>query len=322
MLLFREDGAFLSVIPNRDTAKPKDPHKLQFVSRRTTTATFLRDSCLILQREENTPAMNLLRILLCAAMLSSAAFAQTATLTPGTVNYSIEQNGKKLGTATYTVQNATNKYIITSNGKMSLDKFSYAFSNSQTLDTSLNLIHNQLSGVVSGKAVSFKAVSDSTGRQFQVDVSANGQQQNNTVDRNQNTVMLTDLDPSAYMLLARVAMRAPSHSWALIPKENGFLVPITFSPQPDTRGTWNGQSVTAKYTSAAISSQNAVTVELFYSPDGSLLEADLPQQNFYIIRDGFHLTNRPKPPAPPHGQAPPPQAQQQQQGQPQQPQQQ
>jgi hypothetical protein len=265
--------------------------------------------------------MNLFRTLLCAAALSSAAFAQTATLAPGTASYTIEQNGKKLGSAAYTVQNAPNKYIVTSNGKMTLDKFSYAFSNTQKLDTSLNLFTDQLSGVVSGKAVSFNAKSDPTGRQFQLDVSANGQQQNNTVDRSQNTVLLTDLDPAAYTILTQVAMRAPSHSWALIPKENGFLVPVTFSPQPDISGTFNGQNITVKYVSAAVSSQNAITIELFYTHDGTLLEADLPQQNFYIIRDGFHLTKRPKPPAPPHGQAPPPQTQQQQ-GQPQQQQQQ
>jgi len=259
--------------------------------------------------------MNLFRTFLCAAALSSAAFAQTATLVPGTANYTIEQNGKKLGTATYTIQNPPNKYVVTSSGKMSLDKFSYAFSNTQKLDTSLNLITDQLSGVVSGKAVSFNVKTDPTGRQFQIDVSANGQQQNNTIDRSQNTVLLTDLDPLAYTVLTHIALRSPSHSWALIPKENGFLVPATFSPQPDTKGTLNGQSITVKYTSAAISSQNAITIELFYSPDGTLLEADLPQQNFYVIRDGFHLTNRPKPPAPPHGQAPPPPPQQQQQGQ-------
>jgi hypothetical protein len=263
--------------------------------------------------------MNRLNLFLCAtALITSTAFAQT-TLTPGTVSYTIEQNGKKLGAASYTVQNAPNKYLITSNGKMAEDKFSYAFSNTQKVDTSLNLITDQLSGVVNGKAVSFNATSDPTGRQFKLDISANGTEQNNAVDRNQNSVLLTDLDPGGYMLLAQIAMRNPSHSWALIPKENGFLVPVTFSPQPDTQGHLNGQSIPVKYVSAAVSNQNAISIELFYSPDGHLLEADLPQQNFYVIRDGFKLTNRPKPPEPPHGQAPPPEDQQP--GQPQQPQQ-
>lgn len=257
--------------------------------------------------------MNRLKLLLCAsAFAASTTFAQT-TLTPGTVGYSIEQSGKKLGAASYTIQNAPNKYLITSNGKIVQDKFSYAFSNTQKVDLSLNLITDQLSGVVNGKAVSFNATADPTGRQFSLQISANGTRQNNVLDRNQNTALLTDLDPAGYMLLTRIAMRSPSHSWALIPKENGFLVPVTFSLQPDTQGHLSGQSIPVKYVSAAISSQNAITVELFYSPDGQLLEADLPQQNFYVIRDGFKLTNRPKPPAPPHGQAPPPEDQQQQQ---------
>jgi hypothetical protein len=264
--------------------------------------------------------MNRLKLLLCAtAFIASTAFAQT-TLAPGTVSYTIEQNGKTLGAASYTIENAPNKYIVTSSGKMAEDKFSYAFSNTQKLDTSLNLITDQLSGVVNGKAVSFSAASDPTGRQFKLNISANGTQQTNALDRNKNSVLLTDLDPAGYLLLIQVAMRNPAHSWALIPKENGFLVPVTFSPQPDTQGHLNDQSLPVKYVSAAISSQNAITVELFYSPDGQLLEADLPEQNFYVIRDGFKLTNRPKPPAPPHGQAPPPQDQQQNQ-QPQTPQQ-
>lgn len=261
--------------------------------------------------------MNRLNLFLCAAAFTASTSLAQTLLTPGTVSYSIEQNGKKLGAASYTIENQPDKYVITSTGKMAEDKFSYAFSNTQKLDTSLNLITDQLSGVVNGKAVSFNAASDPSGRQFKLNISANGTEQSNAVDRDQNTALLTDLDPAGYMLLAKIAMRAPSHSWALIPKENGFLVPITFTPQPDTQGHLNGQSIPVKYVSAAISSQNAVTIELFYSPDGHLLEADLPQQNFYVIRDGFKLTNRPKPPAPPHGQAPP--QQQDQQGQPQQP---
>lgn len=254
--------------------------------------------------------MNPLKLFFCAAaLITSTTFAQT-TLTPGTVNYNIQQDGKDLGAASYTIQNAPNKYLITSTGKIVQNKFSYAFSNSQKLDTSLNLITDQLSGVVNGKAVSFNATSDPTGRQFKLNISANGTQQTNAVDRNQNSALLTDLDPAGYMLLTQIAMRHPANSWALIPKENGFLVPVKFTPQPDQQGHLNGQSIPVKYVSAAISTQNAITIELFYSPDGQLLEADLPQQNFYVIRSGFKLSHRPTPPAPPHGQAPPPQNQQ------------
>ena len=43
-----------------------------------------------------------------------------------------------------------------------------------------------------------------------------------------------------------------------------------------------------------VSAQNAISIELFYAQDGQLLEADLPQQNFYVVRDGFKLNDRPK----------------------------
>jgi hypothetical protein len=255
--------------------------------------------------------MNFAKLFLCAAIFTSVSFAQT--LIPGTASYKIEQNGKMLGAASYTVQSTPKTYLITSTGKMTLGKFSYAFSNTQKLDTALNLITDQLSGVVNGKAVSFHAASDSTGRQFQLDISANGQKQQNSVDRDQNTVLLTDLDPAAYMLLTQVALRNPKDAWGLIPKENGFLVPVKFTSLEDTKAAYNGQTMMVHHTSAAISTQNAITVELFYSSDGQLLEADLPEQNFDVIRDGFRLIHRPKPPAPPHGQAPPQNQQQPQQ---------
>jgi hypothetical protein len=258
-----------------------------------------------MKQEDLAPAMNFAKILFCGTMvISSAAFAQT--LSPGTATYRIEQNGKELGNASYTIQSTSRTYLITSNGKMTLGKFSYAFSNTQKLDTALNLITDQLSGVVNGKAVSFHAASDPTGRQFQLDISANGQQQQNKVDRDANTVLLTDLDPAAYALLTQVALRNPKDAWALIPKENGFLVPVQFTRMEDTKATYQGQTLMVHHTSAAVSTQNAITVELFYSEDGQLLEADLPEQNFDVIRDQFRLLHRPKPPAPPHGQPPQP----------------
>ncbi len=255
--------------------------------------------------------MNFAKLLLCVAVSTSPALAQT--LAPGTASYKIEQNGKVLGDASYTTRSTPKTYLITSNGKMALGKFSYAFSNTQKLDTSLNLITDQLSGVVNGKAVSFQATSDPTGRQFLLDISANGQKQQNKIDRDQNSVLLTDLDPAGYMLLMQVALRNPKDAWAIIPKENGFLVPVKFTTLEDTKAAYNGQTMMVHHTSAAVSTQNAITIELFYSGDGQLLEADLPEQNFDVIREGFRLIHRPKPPAPPHGEAPAPPPQNQQQ---------
>jgi hypothetical protein len=74
----------------------------------------------------------------------------------------------------------------------------------------------------------------------------------------------------------------------------------------------DGHDIDVEHTTVTVSAQNAVSVELYSSPDGRLLEADLPEQNFYVVRDGFHLTVRPKyvPPRAPAGAATPPPQQQ------------
>jgi hypothetical protein len=226
-----------------------------------------------------------------------ASHSQTA-VTPGSAHYDVYQQDKKVGEADYTVQAAPNGYSITSHGKLSLTKFSYSFNNAQRLDGSLNLINDELNGTVNGSAVTFSATSDSAGRQFQISISANGKQTQNTVDRHQHLALLPDLDPAAYLLLSRIAMANPPTSWILIPKQDGILVPSSITPGSSVRGQLRGSQIGVQHATIAVNSENAVNIDLFYTSDGEVMEADLPQQNFSVIRDGFKLMDHPKPSAP------------------------
>jgi len=246
------------------------------------------------------------------ATLTPALSAQSpAPLASGGAHYSIEQDGKTLGDAQYSVATIPGGYTITSSGQMNLGKFSYGFHNVDTLDASLNLVRDTLTGSVkgakaSGNNISFDTASDPTGRNLQIDISAEGKQTTNSVDRHRNTVLMPDLDPGAYMLLVRLAIEQPQTAWILIPKENGLLVPATYEPQPDVRGSLNGANINVKHATAELSDRNSITVELYYSDDGSLLEADLNAQNLDVVRDGFKLVEHPAPTPPPPGQAPAP----------------
>lgn len=231
------------------------------------------------------------------SITAAASFGQPA-LTAGSAHYGIYQDGKTVGEGDYSVQTTANGYSITSHGKLNLTKFSYSFSNTQSLDSSLNLVRDELSGSVNGSAVTFTAASDPTGRQFQIGVSANSKQTQNTVDRHQHLVLLLDLDPAAYLLLSRVATENPPTSWILIPKEDGILVPSTIAPGSSVRGQLNGSQIEVQHARVAVSSENSIDVDLFYTPDGQVLEADLLQQNFSVVRDGFKLLEHPKPSAP------------------------
>jgi hypothetical protein len=257
--------------------------------------------------------------LLAPFLLIGAVQAQTpATLLPGSTNYSIYQGDKIVGSAEATISPTASGYTVNSRGDLKLSKFSYSFTNSQNLDHMLNLVSSQITGTVNGSPVTFTVNADPTGRQFNISVNAKGQQTQNTADRHQHLALLPDLDAAGYILLTEIGLENPAVSWALVPKENGLLVPTVYQPDTAGRGRLNGADISVEHTTVTLSAQNAITVELFHSSDGRLLEADLPQQNFYVVLNGFKLVDRPKF-APPHSPEPDaaPGQQQQQGGEPQ-----
>jgi len=232
------------------------------------------------------------------ALVLPFAAAHAQNLAAGSAHYQVYQGDKVVGDADYTIEATPNGYTVTSHGKLTLTKFSYSFTNTQHLDGNRNLVSDQLTGKVNGKDVTFNVNSDPTGRQFQISISANGSQTQNTVDRHQHLVLLADLDPAAYMLLTRVVMENPPTSWILIPKENGILVPSTIARGSSVRGRLNNSQMDVQHATVSVNSENSVNIDLFYTHDGSVLEADLPQQNFFVVRDGFKLVDRPKSAAP------------------------
>ncbi|HVT97150.1 MAG TPA: hypothetical protein VHE33_06555, partial [Acidobacteriaceae bacterium] len=212
----------------------------------------------------------------------------------GQAHFTIVQasDGKNAGSADCTVTAVTGGYQISSNGDLKMPKFTYTFTNENRLDSQLNIVRDQLSGTVNGSQVTFSMNSDPSGRQFQLSIAAKGKTTNNTFDRHQHTALLADLDPAAYTAMAHFALVHAPTTWIVIPKQTGLLIPAQYNAQPDVKGTFHGQPVDAHHTSVVISEENGFSVELYYTSEGALLEADLPEQNFYVVRDDFKLQNR------------------------------
>jgi hypothetical protein len=253
-----------------------------------------------------------------AALATVPALAQTPALPSGSPQFHVIQasDGKTVGSAACSVSSSANGYQIDSSGQMQIAKLNYRFNNNNRLDQYLNIVRDQLTGTVNGDQVTFTLASDSTGRTFNVSIDAKGKTTTNSFDRHQHTTLLADLDPAAYLEMAHFALERPPTAWMVIPKQNGVLVPADYQPQPDASGFLHGQPVAVHHTSVLVNSENGISVEIYYTAEGQLLEADLPEQNFYVIRDGFVLKNRPQY-KPPQGSAPPPQNQPQGQPQPQ-----
>jgi hypothetical protein len=76
---------------------------------------------------------------------------------------------------------------------------------------------------------------------------------------------------------------------------------------PDEQGTLNGSTLTVHHLVATIAGSDT---DLFSGPEDQLLQAELPQDGFALVRDGFVLKPPTKAPAPPPAPNPAPVAQQ------------
>ncbi len=238
-----------------------------------------------------------------------AGFAASAGAQTSATGYVVTQNNKQVGTSQFSSQPIAGGHTLHSNGTLQIDKFSYSFSNTTTVDAQYNLVRESLAGSVhgskaSGNNIQFDVASDATGRSFNIKINANGKATTSIVDRHRNMVMMPDLDPAAYSLLAKIALTKPQTAWVLIPKQDGILVPAEFQELSDLKGTLNGQGIAVKHIAVALSTENSLVVEIFYTAAGDLLEADLNAQGLRVSQQGFVLKDRPSPVPPPQNDAP------------------
>jgi hypothetical protein len=171
----------------------------------------------------------------------------------------------------------------------------YQLSKTEQLSASNILLHVQLSAIINNSAVNVVAKPDAT--QFLLNISANGRASTTRLDAHNHAVFLPDFDPGALETLLAIAAGSNNRDlWAIIPKQAGTIEPIQLATYPDEQGTLDGKPVTVHHLVATIAGN---TTDLFAGPDNQLLQAELPQQGFALVRTGFVLTPPTRPLAPP-----------------------
>ena len=71
--------------------------------------------------------------------------------------------------------------------------------------------------------------------------------------------------------------------------------PVQLATYADEQGTLDGKPITVHHLVATIAGTNT---DIFSGPENQLLQAELPQQGFALVRKGFVLTPPVKPPSP------------------------
>lgn len=232
--------------------------------------------------------------------LSCFAFASFAALVlvldpvgaaPQSGSFEIAQNGQTVGSASFQFTSTTNGYDSTSLVKVAMQGLDYALSKNEQLSPGNQLKHVMLSATVNGEAVSVVAAPDAA--QFLLNISANGKSSTTRLAAHAGAVFLPDFDAGALeTLLALAVTQNDRDLWVILPKEAGSIEPVRLATYPDQDGTLDGKGILVHHLEATIGGANT---ELFSGPENELLQAELPEGGFALIRKGFVL----KPPARP-----------------------
>jgi len=218
---------------------------------------------------------------------------------PQSGSFIIAQHGKPVGTATVTFSADPKGYDTTSVVRVAMQGLNYNFSKTERLSTANQLRHVQLSATVNNSAVNLTAAPDAA--QILLNVSANGKSSTTRLASHPGAVFLPDFDPGAFDTLLALAVTQNNRGlWAIIPKKSGTqdasILPVQLATYADLDGTLDGKPVTVHHIEATI---GVAKSELFSGPENQLLQVELPQQGFALVRKGFVLTPPAKPGAPP-----------------------
>ena len=226
------------------------------------------------------------------------AFGLSRSLSAQSASFQVSQQGHPVGTASFSFSAAPGGYDSTSLVRVSMNGLDYSLSKSEQLTAASQLAHVQLSATVNGSAVNVTAAPDSA--QLLLNISANGRSSTTRLAAHPAAVFLPDFDPGALeTLLVLDVTQNGRDLWAILPKQSGTesatVAPITVATYADEHGTLDGKPISVHHLVASIAQTRT---DLFSGPENQLLQAELPQQGFALIRRGFVLTPPAKPPAP------------------------
>jgi hypothetical protein len=206
-------------------------------------------------------------------------------------DFIVSQRGTQVGTASFQITAASGGYDSTSMVRVAMQGLDYALSKNEELSSGNELEHVTLSATVNDQAVNITAKPEAA--KLLMNVSANGRSTTTRLDTHATAVFLPDFDPGALeTLLALAATHNNRDLWAIVPKQAGSVSPISLATYADEQGTLDGKAITVHHLIATIAGSNT---DIFSGPDSQLLQAELPQAGFALVRKGFVL----KPPAKP-----------------------
>ncbi|WP_420238537.1 hypothetical protein ACOBR2_02725 [Telmatobacter bradus] len=224
-----------------------------------------------------------------------AALASPALLVAQSASFQLVFHGQKAGSASYRISPTQSGFDSKTMIRVSTPGIDYALSKTEQLTPARQLVHADLNAVVNQQAVHvIAATEDAT---LHLKVSAGGRTTSTDLVSYPQAVLLPDFDPGALENLLQLAAAHNNRDlWAILPKQAGSLEAVQLATCSDESGTLEGRTIAVHHLIATIAGAKA---DLFSGPENQLLQAELPQQGFALVRTGFVLTPPAKPIVPP-----------------------
>ncbi|HVU47078.1 MAG TPA: hypothetical protein VHD85_13190 [Terracidiphilus sp.] len=222
-----------------------------------------------------------------ALVLLPALRAQSA-------QFEVSHDGHTVGVASFEFNGAPTGYESSSMVRIEMPGLEYSLSKHEQLTAADQLRSVVLSTVTNSSAVSVACTPKRA--QILLDFSANGKSSTTKLTSHGVAVFLPDFDPGALETLLALAVAQNNRDlWAILPKNSGSIEPVELTTYPDQQGTLDGEALAVHHMVATIA---GAKTNLFSGPDNQLLQAELPQEGFVLVRKGFVLQPSAKPEAP------------------------
>lgn len=240
--------------------------------------------------------MNPVRVpLLVLASLVALVSPAVPSLVAQSASFDVALRGQSVGSASYHFAPTAAGITSESSVRLSAKGVEYAFSKTEQLTTAHQFQSAEINAVINGQAVHLTATV--AGAAIKLNTSANGRTTTADLAAHGAAVFLPDFDPGALeTLLALTASHNASDLWLVIPRQAGTVAPVKVATYADEHGTLDGKPITVHH---LVATCDGAAVNLFASAHNQLLQAELPQAGFALVRKGFVLTPPAKAPAPP-----------------------
>jgi hypothetical protein len=230
----------------------------------------------------------------------AAALALTSAACSQTGNFTVAQHGKTVGTASFTFTALPTGRDSEAQVSIKMDGLNYTLAKTERLSPTNHFRHAQLNANVNGRTANVTAglapKTDPTPGVL-LNITADGNTTNTRLAAHPGAVLLSDFDPGALETLLKLGAAQNNRDlWAIIPKKAGLVEPIQLATYADLEGTLDGKPLVVHHLVATIA---GAPTDLFSGPENQLLQAELPQKGFALVRNGFVLTPPAKPVAPP-----------------------